>query len=175
MELRPIAVDGKGTVYVAWAHANGFNTSTNLATGGAGIDYAFSRDGGSIWSGPFRLSAEGGTATFPAMTVAASGVLDVAWYGDPAHTVDPNLDASGQWNLYYARVTHADTSAPSISPKIAIKDMHNGCIQTGGGASCTDRSLLDFFQATDVSGHPDIIYTAGDATAGVNLWFTKRP
>ena len=170
----PIAVDGNGTVYVAWAHASGFDASTNLAANGVEIDYAFSRDGGSTWSSPFKLSSEGGTATFPTMSVAGNGVLDFAWYGDPSRTVDPNLDSSGQWNLYYARVTKANTSAPSISPKIAIKDMHNGCIQTGGGASCTDRSLLDFFQITDVSGHPAIIYTAGDANAGVNLWFTKR-
>ena len=115
-----------------------------------------------------------GTTTFPAMAVAGNGTLDVAWYGDPAHATDPNTDTSGQWNLYYARVTHASTSAPVISPQIAIKDMHNGCIQTGGGASCADRSLLDFFQVTDVSGHPDIIYTDGDASAGVNLWFTKK-
>ena len=27
----------------------------------------------------------------------------------------------------------------------------------------------------DVSGHPNIIYTAGDLNAGVNLYFTKRP
>ena len=170
----PIAVDGKGTVYVAWAHANGFDPSTNLAAGGVEIDYAFSKDGGSTWTGPFKLSTEGGTTTFPTMAVAGNGTLDVAWYGDPAHAVDPNQDTSGQWNLYYARVTRASTSAPSFTPKIAIKDMHNGCIQTGGGASCADRSLLDFFQVTDVAGHPNIIYTVGDVNAGVNLYFTRH-
>jgi hypothetical protein len=169
----PIAVDGNGTVYVVWGHANGFNASTNVAASGVEIDYAFSKDGGSTWSGPVRLSTEGGTSTFPTMSVAANGTLDVAWYGDPAHAVDPNLDTSGQWNLYYARVTGADTLTPSISPVVAIQDMHNGCIQVGGGATCSDRSLLDFFQVTDVSGHPNIVYTVGDVTAGVNLWFTK--
>jgi hypothetical protein len=171
----PIAVDANGTVYVAWGHANGFNSGTNVAANGVEIDYAYSKDGGSTWSGPFKLSTEGGTATFPTMSVAGNGVLDFAWYGDPAHAVDPNLDTGGQWNLYYARVTAADTATPSISPVIAVTDMHNGCIQTGGGASCSDRSLLDFFQVTDVSGHPALIYTAGDVTAGVNLWFTRLP
>lgn len=51
--------------------------------------------------------------------------------------------------------------------------MHNGCIQTGGGKACTDRSLLDFFTLTDVSGQPNIIYTAGDVSSGTNLYFTK--
>lgn len=40
-------------------------------------------------------------------------------------------------------------------------------------ASCPDRSLLDFFQVTDISGIPNIVYTVGDANAGVNLYFTK--
>jgi hypothetical protein len=85
----PIAVDGTGTVYVAWAHANGFDPSTNLAGHGVEIDYAYSKDGGSTWTGPFTLSTEAGTTTFPTMTAAGNGVLDVAWYGDPAHAVDP--------------------------------------------------------------------------------------
>lgn len=170
----PIAVDGNGTVYVVWGHASGFDPSTDVAAKGVEIDYAFSADGGSTWTGPFKLSTEGGTSTFPTMSVAGNGTLDVAWYGDPTHATDPNLDTSGQWNLYYAQVAHANTPSPSVSPKIAIKDMHNGCIQSGGGASCPDRSLLDFFQVTDVSGLPNIVYTVGDVNAGVNLYFTKR-
>jgi hypothetical protein len=52
-------------------------------------------------------------------------------------------------------------SKPKISkPVVAIQDMHNGCIQTGGGATCADRSLLDLFTlTTDLSGIANIIYT----------------
>jgi hypothetical protein len=53
---------------------------------------------------------------------------------------DPNAVASTQpWNVYYGTVTKANSAAPKISkPVIAIQDFHNGCIQTGGGASCAD-------------------------------------
>jgi hypothetical protein len=42
-------------------------------------------------------------------------------------------------------------------------------------AACADRSLLDFFTlTTDLRGIPNIIYTGGDVTNGVELYFTKR-
>jgi hypothetical protein len=58
---------------------------------------------------------------------------------------------------------------------VTVSDMHNGCIQTGGGASCADRSLLDFFTLTDTVGQPAIIYTAGDVNHTPNLYFTRLP
>lgn len=169
----PIKVDSNGTVYVMWAHGDGFDGST--ATGGVEEDYASSTDGGNTWNGPFLLStAGGGTTTFPTMDVVSPGVIDVAWYGNPTSTGDPNA-ASGAWNLYYTRVTGADTATPTVAtPMVAIQGIHNGCIQVGGGASCPDRSLLDFFQLTDTTdGVPNIIYAAGDATNGTDLFFTR--
>ena len=56
-----------------------------------------------------------------------------------------------------------------------MSDIHNGCIQSGGGASCSDRSLLDFFTLIDTNGQPDVIYAAGDASHTPNLYFTKLP
>lgn len=170
----PIKVDSAGTVYVMWAHAPGFDATNTLAPSGVVEDYAYSKDGGNTWHGPFPLST-GGTTVFPTMDVVSPGVIDAAWYGTTA-TGDPNkVAASSTWNVYYTRVTGADTATPSSSgPLVAISGMHTGCIQSGGGASCADRSLLDFFQLTDTSdGTPNVIYTAGDVTNGVNVWFTK--
>jgi hypothetical protein len=182
----PIKVDANGTVYVMWAHAP---TYTNRVANTVKIEYAYSTDGGATFSTPVTVSTEPGTTTFPTMDVVSPGVLDVAWYGDPQHTTDPNL-AKGPWNVYYARITGADTNSPSITspqigggstsgPEIAVSGMHNNaCIQTGGNGSaqCSDRSLLDFFQLTDdTCGNPNIIYTGGDAGQGVGtlLYFTK--
>jgi hypothetical protein len=172
----PVAVDSNGVVYVMWAHALGFNSTSGLAgAGGVQEYYAYSTDGGKTFSAPVRLSTESGTTTFPTMHVVSPGVIDAAWYGTSA-TGDPNTVGSGsQWNVYYTRVTGANTSTPSIAPKIAVTDIHNGCIQTGGGASCSDRSLLDFFTLTDTNGLPDIIYAAGDANHTPSLYFTKLP
>jgi len=171
----PVKVDGNGTVYVMWAHA--LNFASNLAgSGGVQEYYSFSKDGGATWHAPILLSTEAGTTTFPTMDIAGNGTLDTAWYGTTS-TGDPNSVASGvggaTWNIYYARVTNADTGSPSFSPVVAIQDMHNGCIQSGGGKSCADRSLLDFFQITSDPGFPHIIFDDGDATTGVNVWFTK--
>ena len=172
----PVKVDSRGTVYVMWAHAPGFDTSANTAPHGVVEQYAFSKDGGTTWTGPFTLSTEGGTTSFPTLDVVSPGVIDAAWYGTDA-TGDPNtVPATASWSVYYTRVTGADTATPSLStPLAAVLGIHNGCIQTGGGKACSDRSLLDFFQLADTTdGSPNIIYTAGDATNGVSVWFTRQ-
>ncbi|MGH3609245.1 MAG: sialidase family protein, partial [Pseudonocardiaceae bacterium] len=168
----PIRVDGNGNAYVMWAHGVSFNTSTNVAAS-VQEEYAYSTDGGATWSNPILLSTEGGTTTLPTMDVVGPGVVDFAWYGAPQST-DPNK-AAGPWNVYYERVSNAATATPTITtgPEVAIAGMHTGCIQTGGGASCTDRSLLDFFTLTDTQCTANIIYTGGDVSAGVDLYFTK--
>jgi hypothetical protein len=58
---------------------------------------------------------------------------------------------------------------PPLSPGI-----HVGCIQAGGGAECSDRSLLDFFQLVVFNGKANIIYTAGDQFHGTQLYFVKQ-
>ena len=173
----PIKVDSKGTVYVMWGRAPGYDATNNLAPNGVIMQFASSSDGGNHWKGPFTLSTTTRTNTFPTMDVASPGKLQFAYYGAPGATGDPNTIASTQpWNVYYGTVSNANTATPSISkPVVAISDMHNGCIQTGGGGSCSDRSLLDFFTlTTNRNGVPDIIYTGGDATNGVQLYFTRR-
>lgn len=172
----PIAVDGNGTVYAAWGEAPGYDATNHLAPNGVTIEYASSSDGGNHWSGPFKLSTTTATNTFPTMSVVAPGTLQVAWLGAPGATGDPNKAGSAQpWNIYETTVTGAASSAPTIAaPVVAVSDMHNGCIQTGSGALCSDRSLLDFFTlTTDLSGRPNIVYAGGDATNGVQLYFTK--
>lgn len=173
----PIKVDGNGTLYVVWAHALNFN-GTVAGSGGVQEYYSYSTTGGTTWHGPFKLSTETGTTTFPTMDVVSPGVLDVAWYGDPSSTTtDPNtVPSTDTWNMYYTRVTGANTDTPTFSPEIAVSGMHTGCIQSGGNGSseCSDRSLLDFFQLTDdTCGNPNVIYTGGDVTNGVQLYFTK--
>jgi hypothetical protein len=172
----PIAVDSGGTVYVMWGHAPGFDATNDVAPHGVVIELASSTDGGNHWNGPFTVSTTA-TNTFPAMDVAGAGVLQFAYYGAPGASGDPNATSASQaWNLYYGTVTSANTAKPKMSkPVVAVQDMHNGCIQTGGGAACPDRSLLDFFTITaDLAGIPNVIYTGGDATNGVQLYFTKR-
>lgn len=173
----PIAVDSTGTLYVMWGRALGFNTNTDVASTGVAIQYAASSDGGTTWTGPFTVSTTTSTNTFPAMDVAGPGLLQFAYLGAPGASGDPNKTARTQsWNVYYGTVSTAGAATPVISaPVVAVKGIHIGCIQTGGGKSCSDRSLLDFFSITpDLSGVPNIAYTGGDAGNGVQLYFSKR-
>jgi hypothetical protein len=176
----PVKVDRNGTVYVAWGEGRNFTTDANgnhVASGGVAIRYAYSTDKGATWSAPVTLSTSSGTATFPTMDVVSPGVIDVAWYGTAA-TGDPNLVGGGaSWDVDYTQVTAAATASPVFTPSVAVSGIHTGCIQTGGSGSslCSDRSLLDFFQlAVDGAGKANVIYTAGSASAGTNLWFVRQ-
>jgi len=175
----PVRVDGNGTVYVAWGEGRNITTDgsgNRVASGGVAIKYAYSTNHGATWSTPVTLSTSSGTATFPTLDVVSPGVIDVGWYGTAA-TGDPNLVPSGaSWNVDFTQVSGASTATPSFTPSVAVSGVHNGCIQTGGsgGNLCTDRSLLDFFQLAVSGGKANVIYTAGDASAGTNLYFTRQ-
>jgi hypothetical protein len=175
----PVKVDSLGTVYVAWAEGRNIVTDSNgndVATGGVQIEYAYSADKGATWSSPVTLSTINKTATFPTLDVVSPGVVDVAWYGSSA-SGDPNLVGGGaSWNVDFAQVTAANTAKPSFSPSAAVTGIHTGCIQTGGSGSnlCSDRSLLDFFQLAVSGGKANIVYTAGSAAKGTNLFFTRQ-
>jgi hypothetical protein len=170
----PVKVDSNGTVYVAWAE--GQNIQNGLANGGVVIKYAYSTNHGASWSAPVKLSTNSNTTTFPTLDVVSPGVIDVAWYGTSA-SGDPNLVGSNaSWDVDWAHVTNANTASPSFTAATAVSGIHNGCIQTGnGGSNCSDRSLLDFFQlAVDHNGKANIIYAAGSASAGTNLYFVRQ-
>ncbi len=176
----PVKVDSNGTVYVAWAEGRNIKTDANgnsVATGGVVVKYAYSSNHGTSWSTPVTLSTTSNTATFPTLDVVSPGVIDVAWYGSSA-TGDPNLvGSSASWDVDWAQVTGANTATPSFTPSAAVTGIHTGCIQTGGSGSslCTDRSLLDFFQlVVDHNGKANIIYTAGNASSGTTLFFTRQ-
>ena len=82
--------------------------------------------------------------------------------------------------MYYARSQNGLAATPSFSTVVAVAGIHRGCIQTGGLASCADRSLLDFFQiVAGPGGRPQIVYTAGQADSQGNsltvLAFTHIP
>jgi hypothetical protein len=163
----PVKVDSNGVVYAAWGEV------TN--SGSVVIKYAASSDHGATWTAPKVVSTNSTTSVFPTLDVVSPGVVDVAWYGTSA-SGDPNtVPSSASWNLDFAQVTGANSTSPTISATTAVSGIHKGCIQAGGGASCSDRSLLDFFQlAVDHSGLADIIFTEGDATAGTNLFFVHQ-
>jgi hypothetical protein len=176
----PVKVDRNGTVYVAWAEARNATTDSggnHVAPGGVVIRYAYSTTKGATWSAPVTLSSTSGTSVFPTLDVVSPGVVDVAWYGTSA-SGDPNLvPSSASWDVDFAQVSGANTATPTVAGSVAVSGIHTGCIQSGGsgGALCSDRSLLDFFQlVVDRNGKANIIYTAGNAAGGTTLYFTRQ-
>ncbi|MDP9342517.1 MAG: glycoside hydrolase [Actinomycetota bacterium] len=161
----PIKVDSIGNLYVAWGEQDPKTKSVS-------IRFATSQDHGQTWSKPTVVSTTTGTNVFPTMDVVGPGVVDISYYGTTA-TGDPNKVGRATWNLYFAQLTNA-LAAPAFSPMVAVPAIHVGCIQAGGGASCSDRSLLDFFQLVVFNGKADIIYTAGDQFHGTQLYFVKQ-
>ena len=160
----PIHVDSAGNVYVAWGEMD-------LNAGSVSIRMATSKDHGATWSRPFTVSTTTGTNVFPAMDVVKPGVVDVSYYGTTTPG-DPN-HVNATWNLYFAQVNNA-LGTPRTAPVVAVPSIHTGCIQAGGSADCPDRSLLDFFQLVVSKGKANIIYTAGDAANGTQLYFVKQ-
>lgn len=170
----PIAVDSRGNVYVAWGEGEGINSS-GVATRGVQIDYAYSTDHGATWSRPAVVSTTTSTNVFPTLAVVSPGTVDVGYLGSSA-VGDPNsVPASTSWDLVFATTTRGLAPSPVFTPQTAVSDIHTGCIQVGGLASCSDRSLLDFFQlATTSGGLADIAYTAGNAHSGTTLFVLRQ-
>lgn len=161
----PIAVDSNGGVYVAWGEQ--FNGAGPVA-----IRYSYSGDKGQTWTAPRTVSTTP-TSVFPAMDVVSPGVIDVAYYGNGSNK-DPNF-ATGSWNLYMTQVTAANTAAPVLNGVEVVPSIHSGCIQAGGAAQCSDRSLVDFFSLkVGPGGLANIVFTEGDANQGTNLWFVQQ-
>jgi len=164
--------DPLGNVYAVWGEGRKINSS-GVATGGVAIRYAYSKDPGAHWSTPVTVSNTS-TSVFPTMDIVSPGVVDVAYYGASA-SGDPNLvPANTSWKLNVAQ-TSTGLSTPSFTTTSAASGIHTGCIQVGGNASCSDRSLLDFFQlVVDHAGKANVVFTVGDATHGTRLEFVKQ-
>lgn len=182
--FNPVAVDSQGTVYVAWGEASGYDPKAGGGAGGyrRGVrtKYAYSRDNGVHWSSPVAVSATG-TSVFPTLDVVRPGVVDIGYYGTNAYGTaggvdrDPNdVPPSASWDLDVTQVMGANTARPAMTSVRVVPGMHRGCIQSGGYAPCSDRSLLDFFQLkVDRYGMANIIFTRGSGKS-TSLWFIRQ-
>jgi hypothetical protein len=168
----PVKVDSAGNVYALWAEGRNIDAN-GVAAGGVAIRYAYSKDHGVTWSTPLTVSTTS-NGVFPTMDIVSPGVVDLAYYGTSAGG-DPNLvPATASWNLYSARTT-TGLGTPAFTTATAATAVHTGCIQVGGHASCSDRSLLDFFQlVVDHVGKANIIFTVGNVSSGTKLEFVKQ-
>jgi hypothetical protein len=162
--FQPVKVDSLGNVYVTWGEVK--------KDGSVAIRFAVSKDHGATWSKPVTVSTSTASNVFPTLDLVAPGQVDIAYYGTKS-AGDPNALTKATWNLYLAKSSNALAKTPSFSAKTAVTGIHTGTIESSNGTS--DRSLLDFFQvAVDPAGKANIVYTAGNANIGTNLFFTKE-
>ncbi|MGQ0535071.1 MAG: sialidase family protein [Methanobacteriota archaeon] len=167
------AVDEAGTVYLVFAAAAAAPTplpdllfETDRSLERPSVYLVVSRDGGSNWSEPRRLNADGTTAIFPWIAAGEAGRIVVVWYENVRGT---SLQEAGEWWVTAAISVDASANEPEFAAApVGDRPAHVGPICTSGAAcqfSAGDRTLLDFFEvAIHPEGYPVIAYAA-DADA----------
>jgi len=106
--LWPVAaVDGGGNVYAGWSD-------------GHDVWIASSVDSGMTWGAPVKVSqdvSEGlQTSVEPWLYGGQDGNIAVVWYGSASMD---KMDSVATWNVYFAQVRGATSSAPSITQVVA--------------------------------------------------------
>jgi hypothetical protein len=174
-----MAVDRGGNVYVAFSACGAGHTNCQ-------IEMVSSTDQGTTWSSALRVSNGAATATAVEPTIAAGspGVVDVTWLGSSAATPD----VLSNWHVFFAQVTNALTSNPTIAQDQAeVNVMHKWdiCFNGTGCASNPhqspgNRDLLEYYSMTiDADGNANIAYADSvtncpDATCITHTFFMKQ-
>jgi hypothetical protein len=173
------AVDRGGNIYVAFSSCGSGHSNCQ-------IQMVSSTDQGSTWSSALRVSNGSQTATSVEPTIAAGGpgIVNVTWLG----TTASSPDVSSDWHVFFAQVTNALTTSPTIAQnQVETNVMHKWDI-CFNGLGCANnvhqspgnRDLLEYYSmAIDNDGNANIIYTDSvtdcpDATCITNVWFTKQ-
>ena len=130
-------------------------------------------------------SGAGNVSACEAWTVAGSpGTVNVSWLG----STSPSPDTSGSiWNVYFAQVTNALLSNPTIAQSQVAAGIHNHSVCLSGGA-CTggaqsdpqNRDLLEYFRMVlDNDGNANIVFAdsvhnCDPSVCKTNTWFAKQ-
>jgi hypothetical protein len=140
------------------------------------------------WSTAIQVdSGPGNIAACEAWAVAGSpGVVNVAWLGSTATSPDtPN----SIWNLYFAQITNALLSNPTVSQSQVATGVHNHSICLSGlgcAAASTphgdpgNRDLLEYFRmALDPDGNANIVFAdsvhnCDPSVCRTNTWYVKQ-
>ena len=154
-----IAVDRGGNVHVVFTQSNGCTSRTN-----AHVFLISSPDAGATWTTPVRIdSGPGNNSTvMPWIAAGSPGVVDITWYGSTMTSPDNSPSNSSQnWVVYFAQVTNALASSPTIAQSLVESSVHNLPICSRGG-NCTGntRDLAEYYTMTvDPDGNANIAYT----------------
>jgi hypothetical protein len=165
-----VATDG--TVYVAYTD------------GGDAIFLNHSRDHGTTWGTPVRVSdlGHGSVSLMPWIeTGETPGNVAVVWYGtSPADNelgLSGNNDSSN-WRVYYAHVINATASQPTVlQTTVGDRYIHGSNISLAGftTGSSPNRNLADFFQvAVDPAGLAFVAFASDAADFNGHTYVTHQ-
>jgi hypothetical protein len=140
------------------------------------------------WSSAVQVdSGAGNVSACEAWAVAGSpGVVNVAWLG----SIAPSPDTTNSlWNIYFAQITNALLSSPTVSQSLVATGVHNHsiCLNGLGCAAANtphgepgNRDLLEYFRmALDPDGNANIVFAdsvhnCDPSVCRTNTWFAKQ-
>jgi hypothetical protein len=157
--------DGARNLYAVWVEDKTFQTWYSWAPPGADNEWK-------AWSAPRQISSPPANVNvFPWVAAGkAPGIINVAWYGTNKTLKElgpdgPSAKLGQTWDLWFAQVDKADSSAPHVvQVKAAPHPMHYNDICLLGTACIAgqgNRNQADFFKLVvdPITGRPRIIYT----------------
>lgn len=176
-------IDTVGNLYAVWSDRT--TNATFLATSKGDVG-ANRKHPGSVWKGPYRISAAPANVTiFPDVRAGSPGRMAAIYYGTSANAATPDDVKPGQggWYPYVAVSTNALCmwgKHPCKSPRfhqmrVSSKISHNDNICTSGTACAAtggNRNLADYWDIDiDRQGHLGFVW--GDTTNAIGYPFVK--
>jgi len=148
LPLPAVALDLKGTVYVAW-HQNPSPASGSIRVSRSG-------DGGATWSTPAGPAIPPGQAFFPALAADSSGRLGLLWYDSRNDTPGDSHLMADAWFAYSRDQGRSWEQAHVAGPFDAL---------SGPDFFGVARDLGDFIGLTPTSGGFDGVFTQAKPVA----------
>jgi hypothetical protein len=138
------------------------------------------------WTPAFQVDSGPGnvSAGEPWVVAGSPGTVNVSWLGSTA--LSP--DTSGSvWNVYFAQITNALLSNPTVAQSTVATGIHNHSVCFSGGA-CTggvhgdpqNRDLLEYFRMVlDNDGNANIVFAdsvhnCDPTVCRTNTWYAKQ-
>jgi hypothetical protein len=128
------------------------------------VYYSFSRDHGTTWHGPYRITGKAGTQIFPWSAAGDAGKLDVVYYQTGYYSTKKTPDTyprRAAWSVGLAQDLHALKPGSIWTRRTATPIIHRGGVCESGVACTGNRDLYDDFgvAASPRTGLASIVYS----------------
>lgn len=147
--------EARGHVYVAWTARTGETMTVFVSRSG---------DGGTTWTGPHPLRAEG-LNFLPWVAARGDGTVAVGWYGGDATGEPLEAPEDAAWYPYVAESRDGGRSWAVV--RVSEGPVKSGAFCPYGAACGSDRELLDYVSLEyDASGRLHYAFAKSREVAG---------